>query len=89
MSCLFPVKSHAAVKKTIIENLDKCSKAEKVKNDFPQMIHQYYPIHKQRWFGGYNKVRRENNPQSPISSKMISKAVDKLDAGCWLLVSTR
>jgi hypothetical protein len=49
---LFAVKGNAAVEKAIIKNLDKCSKTEKVENNFPQMIPQYYPIHKQWWFGG-------------------------------------
>jgi hypothetical protein len=51
-SCFLLVKSHTAIKETVIKNLDECCEAKKVKDDFPQMIPQYYPIHKQRWFGG-------------------------------------
>src|SRR4051812_43032224 len=69
LSFFLPVKSNPAIKETIIKDLYECCKAKKVENEFPQVISQYYPIHKQKWFGGYNKVRCENNPQSPISCK--------------------
>jgi hypothetical protein len=66
LSWLYAVESYTTIKEAIIKNLDECCKAKKEKNDFPQMIPQYYPIHKKRWLGGYNKVQRENKSQSPI-----------------------
>jgi hypothetical protein len=52
LSLFLPVKGHPAIKETIIKNLHESCKAEKVESEFPHMISQYYPIHKQKWFGG-------------------------------------
>jgi len=52
LSFFFPVESYATIKETIVKDLDECCKAKKVENEFPQMISQYYPIHKRKWFGG-------------------------------------